>query len=163
MVLASHDAALLVGGLAPQAINVDVDLTFLVPLVMIVALIFVLKPVLFDPMLRLFEERERRTEGAKAQARRVDEKSTTALAKYEAEMAAARMSANAERDKIRAQALAREQQILTGVRQVTAKVIEEGKRNARTEAERIRKSLNSQTTETARELATRVLGREVRP
>jgi F-type H+-transporting ATPase subunit b len=161
MVHAPDDAVLSVAGLAPQAINVDVDLTFVVQLVMFVALTLVLKPILFDPMLTLFEEREKRTDGAKAQARRIDETSATALAKYEAEMTRARAAANAEREKLRAQALAREQEILTGVREAAAKVMEDGKKAARAEAERIRVALKTQAPDTARELASRVLGREV--
>jgi F-type H+-transporting ATPase subunit b len=161
MLFASHDAGLLAAGAAPQAINVDVDLTFVVQLVLFVGLTLVLKPVLFDPMLKLFEERERRIDGAKAQARKIDEKSTTALAKYEAEMTRARAEANAERDTIRAEALAREQQILSTVRAATAKTIDDGKRAAQAEANRIRLALKTEAVQTARELASRVLGREV--
>jgi len=163
MFLASHEIVLLAGGVAPQAINVDVDLTFLVQLVMFVAFVLILTPVLFNPMLKLFEERERRTDGAKAQARKIDEKSATALAQYEAEMTRARSAANAERDKIRAQALSREAQILSEVREATAKVVEDGKRRAHAEAERVRGALKVETIQTARELAARVLGREVPP
>src|ERR1700693_2111638 len=79
---------------APSAINVDVDLTFVVQLVLFVGLTLILKPVLFDPMLKLFEEREKRIEGAKLQARHIDEKSASALTKYESEMATARAGAN---------------------------------------------------------------------
>jgi F-type H+-transporting ATPase subunit b len=161
MLFASHHSGLLAAGAAPQAINVDVDLTFVVQLVLFVGLTLVLKPVLFDPMLKLFEERERRIDGAKAQARKIDEKSATALAKYEAEMTRARTEANAERDTIRAEALAREQQILGAVRAATAKRIDEGKRAAQAEADRIRVALKTEAVQTARELASRVLGREV--
>ena len=100
MLLASLDDGLLAA--APQAIQVDFDSTFLVQLVLFSLLTLVLKPLLFDPMLKLFEERERRTDGAKLQARKIDEKSASALSKYESEMAKARASANAEREKIRA-------------------------------------------------------------
>jgi F-type H+-transporting ATPase subunit b len=148
---------------APRAITVDLDLTFLVQLVLFVGLTIVLKPVLFDPMLALFEEREKRIDGAKVQARRIDEKSATALAKYEAEMAKARAAAHAEREKIRAAALEREQQILAEVRAATAKVIEDGKRAAQAEAQRVRAALSSEASAIARELASRVLGREVQP
>lgn len=146
---------------APQAITVDLDLTFVVQLVLFVGLTLVLKPVLFDPMLKLFEEREKRIDGAKIQARHVDEKSATALAKYEAEMAKARATANAEREKIRAAALKREQEILAEVRAATGKVIEDGKRAAHAEAERVRAALSTEASTMARELASRVLGREV--
>jgi F-type H+-transporting ATPase subunit b len=163
MLLASYDDGLLAAGLAPQAIHVDVDLTFVVQIVLFIGLMLVLKPVLFDPMLRLFEERERRTEGAKVQARKIDEKSSTALAKYTAEMARARGAGNAEREKIRAEGLAREQQILGGVRAATAKAIDDGKRAAHADAERVRAALRTQAVEMARELANRVLGREGQP
>jgi F-type H+-transporting ATPase subunit b len=159
MLLASIDAGLLAA--APQAISVDFDATFLVQLVLMAGLTLVLKPLLFDPMLRLFEERERRIDGAKMQARKIDEKSASALSKYESEMARARAAANAERDKIRAEAVRREQEILGSVRESTAKTIEEGKRAAEAEAGRVRAALAAGTGALARDLATRVLGREV--
>jgi F-type H+-transporting ATPase subunit b len=162
MLLASFDGGLLAAGVAPQAINVDVDLTFVVELVLFVALTLVLKPILFDPMLKLFEEREKRIDGAKVQARRIDERSATALATYEAEMAKARAAATVDRDKIRADALSREQQILAAVRESTAKVLDDGKRTAHAEAERARAALNRESADVARSLAGRVLGREVR-
>ncbi len=163
MLVASRGAGLLAAGVAPPAINVDVDLTFVVQLVLFVGLTLVLKPVLFDPMLRLFEERERRIDGAKVQARKMDDKSATALATYEGAMAKARVAAVVEREKIRAEGVAREQQLLGGVRAASAKVIDDGKRAAHSEAERVRATLKTQAREMARDLASRVLGREVQP
>jgi F-type H+-transporting ATPase subunit b len=146
---------------APQAISVDFDWTFLVQVALFVGLTLFLKPVLFDPMLRLFEERERRIDGAKVQARKIDDKSATALAKYEAEMAKARTAASAVRDRIRTEALKQEQELLTAVRASTTKVIEDGKRAAVAEADRARTALKGESGALARELAGRVLGREV--
>jgi F-type H+-transporting ATPase subunit b len=146
---------------APQAISVDFDATFVVQVVLFVALTLFLKPVLFDPMLKLFEERERRIDGAKLQARKIDEKSANAAAKYEAEMAKARAAAGAVRDKIRADAMKQEQEILGRVRTSTSKVIEDGKRSALAEAERARAALKTEAAALARDLAGRVLGREV--
>ncbi len=148
-------------GVAPQAINVDVDLTFVVQTVLFIALTLVLKPVLFDPMLKLFEEREKRIDGAKLQARKIDEKSAGALAEYEAQIARARATASAERDKIRSEALKREHEILGEVRASTAKVLDEGKRAAQAEAQKTRAALRAEAVGMARELASRVLGREV--
>jgi F-type H+-transporting ATPase subunit b len=159
MLLASLDDGLLAA--APQAISVDFDATFLVQLVLFVGLTLVLKPVLFDPMLKLFEERERRIDGAKAQARKMDEKSATALARYESEMAKARASANAERERLRAEALKTEHEVLAAVRAATAKTIEDGKHAAYAEADRVRATLKREASALARDLASRVLGREV--
>lgn len=146
---------------APQAIDVDVNATFIVQLVLFVGMTLILKPILFDPMLKLFEEREKRIDGAKLQARRIDEKSATALAKYESEMAKARAAASAERDTIRAEAQKREQEILAQTRAATTKVLDDGKRAAHAEAERARTALRGEAAQMARDLAGRVLGREV--
>lgn len=148
---------------APQAINVDIDLTFLVQLVLFVGFVLLLKPVLLDPMLKLFEEREKRIDGAKAQARKIDEKSAGALAKYEEEMNKARAAAGVERDRIRAEGIKREQEILAAVRSAAAKTVEEGKRAVLGEAEKARAALRAESGNMARDLASRVLGREVQP
>ncbi|MGH7270226.1 MAG: ATP synthase F0 subunit B [Polyangiaceae bacterium] len=161
MLLASLDDGLRAGIMAPQAISVDFDATFLVQLVLFVGLTLALKPLLFDPMLKVFEERERRIDGAKLLARRIDEKSATALTTYEAGMAQARANANAERAKIHADALKREQEILGRVRDATSKVLEDGKRAAQADAERARAALKADGPALARQLAGRVLGREV--
>ena len=42
------------------AVNVDFDATLLVEMVVFTVLCIVLKPILFDPMLKLFAEREKR-------------------------------------------------------------------------------------------------------
>jgi F-type H+-transporting ATPase subunit b len=148
---------------AAQAISVDVDATFLVALVLFVGLTLILKPILFDPMLKLFEEREKRIDGAKAEARKIDEKSVTALTKYDGEMALARAAGGIERDRIRGEALKREQEILSAVRAAAAKTLEDGKVAAQAEADRARTALKEDTTSMARDLASRVLGREVQP
>ena len=149
--------------LEESPIKVDVDLTFAVQLVLFVGLTLILKPVLFDPMLKLFEEREKRIDGAKAQARKIDEKSAGALSKYEAEMNKARAAAGAERDRIRAEGIKKEQEILAEVRAATAKTVDEGKRSVQAEAEKARTALRAEAGNMARDLAGRVLGREVQP
>jgi F-type H+-transporting ATPase subunit b len=154
---------LLLAAFSEQAITVDVDATFLVQVVLFIGLTLILKPVLFDPMLKLFEEREKRIDGAKLKARKIDEKSVTALTKYDGEMAKARAAGGAERDRIRVDAVQKEQAILAAVRASAAKTLEDGKKAAQLEADRARAALKAEAAGMARELASRVLGREVQP
>jgi F-type H+-transporting ATPase subunit b len=114
-------------------------------------------------MLKLFEEREKRIDGAKLQARKIDEKSVTALTKYDSEMAKARAAGGTERDRIRVDAMKKEQEILAAVRASAAKTLDDGKRAAQAEADRARAALRSDAATMARDLASRVLGREVQP
>jgi F-type H+-transporting ATPase subunit b len=159
MVIASLAATM-----APVSpIEVDVDASFLVQLVLFVVLTLVLKPLLFDPMLKLFEERERRTDGAKKRARETDEKSASALTKYEAGMTKARTAGAAERERARAEGIKREQEILAAVRAATSKAVDAGKQKAHAEAAKVRAALQADAQALARDLATRVLGREVQP
>ncbi len=148
---------------APQAISVDFDATVVVQVVLLVALTLALKPLLFDPILKLFEERENRIDGVRAAARHIDERSATALATYEAEMAKARASANAERDAQRALGLKSEQEILAKAREETAKVIDEGKQAVQAAAARARITLKADAATLIQEVAARAVGREVRP
>ena len=94
--------ALGLGAGAKGAVTVDVDLTFLWSILVFVVLALVLKPLLFEPMLRLFEERERRIEGTKAEARKLDDAAGQALSRYEDEMKKARAAGNLEREAHRA-------------------------------------------------------------
>jgi F-type H+-transporting ATPase subunit b len=150
--------------LAPESpIKIDVDLTSIVVLVLFVGLTVILKPLLFDPMLKLFEEREKRIDGAKLEARKVDEKSATALAEYEKAMAKARAVAQVEREKIRAEAVKREQEILARARSASAEALENGKRAVQEEANRARATLKADVGNVAAQVANRVLGRAVQP
>src|SRR5688572_9622419 len=97
---------------ASGGVNVDFDLTFLAQFVLFTLFILVIKPLLFDPMLRVFEERERRTEGAKKKARAMDEQAGELLARYEAELDKVRREANTERDRLRAETARIEAQIM---------------------------------------------------
>ena len=162
MVLASlTDAFYAKSAFAEGPVTVDLDASTLIQIGLFIVLFLVLKPVLFDPMLKLFEEREKRIDGAKLQARKIDEKSASALTKYETEMGKARASANQERDKLRAEGVKTENEILDKVRKATAETLEQGKRQAREEAARVRTALQTETGEMAKQLAARVLGREV--
>jgi F-type H+-transporting ATPase subunit b len=165
VLLGAPDAMLqAAAALAPESpIKIDVDLTSIVVLVLFVGLTVILKPLLFDPMLKLFEEREKRIDGAKLEARKVDEKSATALAEYEKAMAKARAVAQVEREKIRAEAVKREQEILARARSASAEALENGKRAVQEEANRARATLKADVGNVAAQVANRVLGRAVQP
>ena len=150
--------------LAAGAGGVEVDFALgpiAIQIGLFIVLWLVLRPTLFDPMLKLFEEREKRIEGAKVQARKMDEASAGALSKYDSAMATARATASAEREKLRNEGLRAEAQILGKVRESTTKALEEGRGRLSEEVATARGKLKTDATVLARELAGRVLGREV--
>jgi F-type H+-transporting ATPase subunit b len=154
-------ASLLTEHSSGGGVNLDFDLTFLVQMAAFAILVMILKPLLFDPLLKLFEERERRTEGAKLVARRMDEKAGELLQRYETELEAVRRTATEERERLRAEGAKLEAQILAEGRAEVAKLVEQGR--ARLEADRklLRAELATRAPDIARDIASRVLGREV--
>ncbi|MDB4944878.1 MAG: synthase sector subunit b [Labilithrix sp.] len=147
--------------LAEGGVTVDLDASLFVQLGFFLILLFVLKPTLFDPMMRLFEEREKRIEGTRHRATKEDEKSAKALAKYEAILATARESGASERDAIRAEGTRREQALLAQVRAEVAATLERGRAQIDQEATVARAQLRTEARALGRQAASRVLGREV--
>ena len=146
---------------AEGAVNVDLDLSLFVQLGFFLILLVVLKPALFDPMLKLFEEREKRIEGTRHKATKEDERSAKALAKYEAILAKARDAGSTERDAMRAEGMKREADLMGRVRAESAATLERGRADIGQEATTARGQLKTDARALGREMASRVLGREV--
>lgn len=144
-----------------SAINVDFDATFLAQFALFTMFVLVLRPLLFDPLLRVFEEREKRTEGAKEDGRKMDEKAGALSMRYEAELEKVRREANLEREKLRKEAKDLEAKIMNEARAETARILETGKARIAAEVEQMKKELAEAQPALAAEIASRVLGREV--
>jgi len=78
-------------------------------------------------------------------------------------MAKARAVADAEREKVRGEGVKTENEIMARVRASTAKVLDEGRKSRETQVQAVRSQLQGRSQEIARDVATRVLGREVQP
>ncbi|MDB5213044.1 MAG: synthase sector subunit b [Myxococcaceae bacterium] len=151
----------LIDAAAEGAVTVDADLSLFVQLGFFVVLLFILKPTLFDPMMKLFEEREKRIEGTRNQATKTDIKSAKAKAKADAIVAKGREAGAAERETLRAEGIKREVELMTLVRAETAQTLERGRAETGSEADAARKQLRLDAHALGRDMAARVLGREV--
>lgn len=151
----------LIDAAAEGAVTVDADLSLFVQLGFFIVLLLILKPTLFDPMMKLFEEREARIEGTRNQATKTDIKSAKAKAKADAIVAKGREAGTVEREALRAEGLKREAELMNVVRAETAKTLEQGRAATGTEADVARKQLRLDAHSLGRDMATRVLGREV--
>jgi len=144
-----------------SAISLEISAVFIAQFLLFGLFIVLLKPLLFDPLIRVFEERERRTEGAKAEARKMDEEAGELLQRYEAELARVRREASVERDRLRAETAKLEAGIMSEARAEAAEILESGKARIAAEVAQLRKDLEAQKPELAGQIAARILGREV--
>lgn len=143
------------------AIEVDFDLSFILQMVVFAALAVLLKGLLFDRVLKVFEERERRTDGAKAEARAMQERSGELLRRYEAELDRVHQVAAEERERVRAETTKLEAAILAEAREAVSRIVEQGRERLDAEVKSMQDELSQQSGPLARQIASKVLGREL--
>mgnify|MGYP001363477425 CR=1 FL=1 len=142
-------------------VTVDVDLSVLAQIALFGFFIVVLKPVLFDPLLKLFEEREKLTDGARAKARAMDERAAELLSKFETEIEKVRREAALERDRLRAETAKLEAKMLEEAKADAARILSNGREQISAEVESLRRDLDSARPALAQQIASKLLGREV--
>jgi F-type H+-transporting ATPase subunit b len=138
-------------------VTLDFDNTVILQAVLFTGLLLVLKPLLFDPVLRVFALREERTEGARATARELQERAGDLLTEYEKELAKVAQVAAEERDRLRAETARLEAEILRDARDATARILEDGRKRIEAEVSAIRFELGRESERNADEIVNRLL------
>jgi F-type H+-transporting ATPase subunit b len=144
--------------MAGGGVPLDFDRSVLLQVVVFTVLIVVLKPLLFDPVLKVFALREERTEGARASARALQEKAGELLRKYEKELERVQQVAAEERELLRSETSKLEAEILREAREVTTRIVEDGRRKIETEVNSIRVAVGAESERVARLIVDRVAG-----
>lgn len=153
-------ASVLEGATSAMAggVPLDFDRTVIVQIVLFTLLIVVLKPLLFDPVLKVFALREERTEGARATARHLQEQAGELLQRYEKELERVHKVAAEERETLRTETTKLEAQILNEAREATTRIVEEGRKKIETEVNAIRFDLGKEAERVATLIVERVSG-----
>ncbi len=146
---------------AAGGVPLDFDRTVLLQIVIFTVLIVVLKPLLFDPVLKVFSLREERTEGAKATARELQEKAGELLRRYEKELERVQQVAADERDLLRTETAKLEAEIMREARDATTRVVEEGRRKIESEVNQIRIAVGAESEKVAQMIVERVVGQGI--
>jgi F-type H+-transporting ATPase subunit b len=145
---------------AGGGVSLDFDNTVLFQIAIFVFLWFVLQPLLFQPVLRIFALREERTEGARAKARALEERAGELLKRYEKELERVHRVAATERERLRQETSALEAEILHQAREATTKILEDGRRRIESEVKRIRFDLGRESEQISHRIVEKALGAE---
>jgi F-type H+-transporting ATPase subunit b len=140
-------------------VSLDFDNTLVVQIFIFVLLMFLLEPLLFAPVLRVFALREERTEGAKAQARELDEQAGELYQRYQRELERVNRVAAEERDRVRAETSKLEADILREARAATARIVDDGRKQIAAEVARVRFDVGRESERISQDVVERVLGR----
>ena len=148
------------GALAAHPL-IDIDSTVFIQFALFLLLFFIANKWMFQPYLALRERRKAGIEGARAEAERMSAQADAKLADYDKQLVAARSRANEEGRKVRAEASAHEKDVTDKARAETQKTIDEAQTKMRAETDAARAELMPQAETLARQMASRLLGREV--
>jgi len=140
---------------------IDIDLTVVIQFALFLIMFAIGNAFLFQPYLKLRERRKQGIDGARAEAERMSTQADTELADYEKKLAAARSRANEEGRKVRAEAAAHEKTVTDASRAEAQKSIDEATAKMRAETDAARLQLLPQANALARQIASKLLGREV--
>jgi F-type H+-transporting ATPase subunit b len=143
---------------ASGGVALDFDNTVVLQMGIFVLLMFLLEPLLFRPVLRIFALREERTEGARAQARALEERAGELLKRYEKELERVHRVAATERERLRQETTALEAEILHEAREATARILEDARRRIESEVNRIRFDLGRESEQISRHIVEKALG-----
>ncbi len=139
----------------------DVDATLLIYLGVFFLLFFLLRAFVFRPTMELFDERERAIDGARQEARDLEREAEGKLTSFEEQMGKVRTEASAERDRLRAEGVRLERSLTEKVRAETDQVVRDAEARMADEAANVRKDIAESSPVLAREIAEKLLGREV--
>ena len=140
---------------------IDIDATAFVQFALFLILMFVANKLMFQPYLVLRERRKAGIEGARAEADRMTAEADAKLADYEKQLSTARARANEEGRKIRTEAVAHEQDVTNKARASAQTAIDEAQAKMRADTEVARGQLLPQAEAIAKQIASKLLGREV--
>lgn len=142
------------------SVTVDFDKSVFLQMAIFSVAVIILKPLLFDPMLKLFALREERTDGVRAEARQMQEKAADILQRYEQELQRVRADATLERDKLRKETALLEGKILDDARAAAAQMSAAGETRIKEEIAVLQADLDQRVTHLSTQLVGSVLGRE---
>jgi F-type H+-transporting ATPase subunit b len=139
----------------------NIDATFFIQVINFLILIAVLNWLLVKPTLRVLEERRVRVEGSEEEARRLTAEADKNIEEYERGLAEARIDAGKQKERIRAEGLERENEIIRAAREQSRKTVEDMKQRIEKEAHEASSVMKNEVKALSAQIAEKVLGRSI--
>ena len=140
---------------------IDLDGTIWIQLSLFGIAFFLLRPLVFRPMIALFEARESAIEGSKLEALRLQDEAAAETEEFDEEMRRLRLLAGEERDRLRAEGKRLERTVLDRVREETDTQLADADAQLAGEATKLRAEVKASVPALAQQIASKLLNREV--
>ncbi len=140
---------------------VELNFTVWIQMVNFIALIFILHFLLYKPVLKIVEKRNKKIEESDEEVRSLNETIETNMAEYEEKIRQARVAAAIERDTVQEEGSEQGKEIIGKVRDEISEKLGEFKGKLQDETDKARDVLRDQTRTIATEISEKVLGRGI--
>jgi len=140
---------------------IDLDASIFVQIGIFFVAFFILKGLVFGPTMALFDAREKAIDGAKAEAKRMQEETAAKREHFEGELRKVSAAANEEREKARNEAQRLARQLTEQARSQAATAQKSAKDRLDAQAAEVRTAALAQVPAIAKDLTAKLLGRSV--
>jgi F-type H+-transporting ATPase subunit b len=140
---------------------IDLDATLFVQMGIFFIAFFILKSLVFKPVMALFDAREQAIHGARAEARRMETEAAEKRQLFEGELRKVSAAANEERDKLRSEAQRLARQLTEQARQQAVESQKAAQQRLEVEAAAVRNQALAEVPMLARQITSKLLGRSV--
>jgi F-type H+-transporting ATPase subunit b len=140
---------------------ISLDISILYQVVLFVILLLVLNRVLFQPYLRLLEEREQRTSGAQHDSSDLEREAGQLRVQYEEKISQARAAGYAAKEEVLRRAQLEREKVLAEAREDASQILERSRQELAAALARERQLANAEAAALATEMANKALGRKV--
>jgi F-type H+-transporting ATPase subunit b len=140
---------------------IDVDGSFFVQLGIFFAAFFILRGLVFRPVMALFDAREQAMQGSKQQAEQLERDAAQTRERFEAELRRVRQAANEDRERQRAQAQQLARELTEKARRENTATLSSAKAQLELEAADARTKAAIEGPVLARQIAEHLLGRSM--
>jgi F-type H+-transporting ATPase subunit b len=140
---------------------ISLDISILYQVILFVVLWLILNKILFQPYLRVLEEREHKTTGAEHDSADLEYEGARLRAQYEEKIAQAQAAGHAAKDAILQDARQQREAIINHAREEAASTLEGIRREIAVAMQREKQLASAEAVAVAGEMVGKVLGRKV--
>jgi len=140
---------------------IDLDASALIQLAIVLLTFFILRSMVFQPLLQSMGARAARTEQARTDAQSIATKAKALGDKFEAEMLAARTRAAAAKAELRSLGVRHKEQVQGEARAAMSRKLNEVRDHVHAQTEGARRDMQPQVDELSRAIAGKILGRSI--
>ncbi len=142
-----------------EAALISLDSSIIAAILIFLVLIFLLNRLLFQPLLRIQAERESRTTGLVAQARRSLDHHLELFDQYQATLKKARLEGYRRQEQVRSEALRKRAEILEAARKDAEHLTQQSRDTIQAQVKSAKEELGREAREIARGIAVTILQR----